>query len=283
MKITRRRRRCSDFETPKVSCYSKQELLDIAKNVLPLTIPRSKLNRMSKVSLWKLLSKHFGSTFEEDWVPHHSSTSFVPDVPTQDWEMYNNWLSDEEICNVQSLFHREFPSFYFECPLSVDFQRTCQNDGKLCSLSYTDLKGKYTTCGVVINTAPSWSMGEHWVSIFIDLKNNVLYYFDSYGLLPPLEIQDKINKFKGQFPGLVIKMNQTRHQYSDSECGMYCLYFIYFMLNNGNFDKLNESPIPDNHIKELRQYFFEDINKKVKKPILISQIQKSRKRLKKMM
>ena len=38
-----------------------------------------------------------------------------------------------------------------------------------------------------------------------------------------------------------------------------CLFFVHYMLTNGDFNKFN-SRIPDENIFKCRKYFFDDIN-----------------------
>jgi len=73
---------------------------------------------------------------------------------------------------------------------------------------------------IVINTAPSWSSGDHWVGVFKDANNAI--YFDSYGRPPPLLLHDYLGK---------------NYSYSETQlqsllstvCGQYCIAFILLM------------------------------------------------------
>ena len=70
--------------------------------------------------------------------------------------------------------------------------------------------------------------------MFMDLNKGKLYYFDSYGEKIPEQIERFSNGIIKQANSIgkrnfkLIKSNK-RHQFSDSECGMYCLYFIIEM------------------------------------------------------
>ena len=39
--------------------------------------------------------------------------------------------------------------------------------------------------------------------------------------------------------------NKIRHQYTESECGMYCLYFIVKLLEGKTYESLTKNKIPD--------------------------------------
>ena len=52
--------------------------------------------------------------------------------------------------------------------------------------------------------------------------------------------------------------NKKRHQYSMSECGMYCLHFMIYMLEGNNFMKYIKNKKSDEYIEKFRNVFFID-------------------------
>ena len=116
--------------------------------------------------------------------------------------------------------------------------------------------------GIIFNTDPHTEDGEHWVAVYMDLNKGKIYYFDSYGEKIPGQI-DKFadtvikqansmgrNKFKKY-------VSKKRHQFSESECGMYCLYFIVEMLKGKPFSKFNgKKKINDKYMIKLRKLWF---------------------------
>ena len=50
--------------------------------------------------------------------------------------------------------------------------------------------------------------------------------------------------------------NDRRHQYKNSECGMYCLYFIIALLKNKPFDKFLNKRVKDEEMEETRKKYF---------------------------
>ena len=82
-------------------------------------------------------------------------------------------------------------------------------------------KPRTKECGIV-NLADSLSDGTHWVCYFNNLPSAVdpgqNYYFDSYGLPPPLEIVEYL--------GDNLEYNIYQIQKSDQICGHLCLYFL---------------------------------------------------------
>ena len=82
-------------------------------------------------------------------------------------------------------------------------------------------KKRTKECGIV-NLADSLSDGTHWVCYFNNLPSAVdpgqNYYFDSYGLPPPLEIVEYL--------GDNLEYNIYQIQKSGQICGHLCLYFL---------------------------------------------------------
>jgi len=51
-------------------------------------------------------------------------------------------------------------------------------------------------------------------------------------------------------------MNTFEHQKTDSECGMYCLYFTIQMLKDKDITYFLENEIPDKEVFDLRNKYF---------------------------
>jgi hypothetical protein len=84
--------------------------------------------------------------------------------------------------------------------------------------------------GYIINLQDSTKgHGSHWTSFIIyqtpDNEYNSLY-FDSYGIRPPIEVENYINKITNK----KIAYNLRQIQKIDTtECGYYCLSWLYNM------------------------------------------------------
>tara|TARA_B100000902_G_scaffold391392_1_gene441971 strand:- start:4557 stop:5405 length:849 start_codon:yes stop_codon:yes gene_type:complete len=278
MKFTRRRK-CSDFTNPKPTCYNRTQLVNLAKewNKNNPKQKIKKLNSLSKIAIWKELRIRHKTDHEDKWVKNSNKTrrnlktdSFAPKVPDS-WEYQPNaWLSDEDISKAMSIYEKKFKKFHFLEPAPIDFD-TKNPSGKcaysnLCNYTYKDLAKKYDSFGAIFNTDPHDKGGQHWIALFVKLKKGEIYYFDSVGDPPPKEVKSLINRFslEGaeylQVPRISIRINKTRHQHGNTECGVYCLAFIHHMLTNGDFSIFDKKRIPDNEIATLRSYFFDDIN-----------------------
>jgi hypothetical protein len=77
-------------------------------------------------------------------------------------------------------------------------------------------------------------------------------YFDSYARHPEPQIQELMQRWATQMPGMKLRYNAVRHQYKDAQCGMYSTYFLHCSL----FDIPMEKRIPDDVMAMLRSMFF---------------------------
>ena len=98
---------------------------------------------------------------------------------------------------------------------------------------------------IIINTAKSDHPGDHWVALH--LRENVCYYFDSFGI--PL-IEDDIIKFLKKYYKKVIYNKMCIQDVTSIACGLFCIAFIKnvntkesysLFLNHFTFDNLKEN------------------------------------------
>ena len=191
-----------------------------------------------------------------------------PKAP-KEWALNREeWLSSDDIDAVEKNYMEVFPDYYYVATVPIDFDlksetQTCLISA-LCSMKLKDLydKGKHRI-GIVINTDPHDGPGQHWVAVFADIRPELQYprvtYFDSYAAVPEKEVKTLMKRWKHQWDatglhseGMKMTFNKTRHQYKDSECGMYCLYFHYACLMN---IPMNER-MPDDVVNSFRNLLF---------------------------
>ena len=79
----------------------------------------------------------------------------------------------------------------------------------------------------IYNLEPSYMSGSHWVATYV--KDNVINYFDSFGMPP---FQELVNHSKRKNLTLLHQNNQIQNLYTTT-CGYFCLYFLNEM-NKGN-------------------------------------------------
>ena len=66
--------------------------------------------------------------------------------------------------------------------------------------------------------------GSHWTGLYYSPKSS--YYFDSYGFVPPIEVEIKIKPY--------IYNDIDIQSYSSTACGFYCIAFIIYMNSQKN-------------------------------------------------
>ena len=204
-------------------------------------------------------------------------TAFVPKQPSE-WKLnINEWLSDSDILQVISQYVDAYSSFVFLGPSYIDFDyklsaNRCVEDA-LCKFSLANyIKNKKTQIGIIFNLDDHTKSGSHWVSLYIDVKGKYMFYFDSAANPMPREVQILINRIKQQAKSLKIRFKvhtngSFEHQFSNTECGMYSLFFLVTMLTNKYEDKMFTSiqqkvsffkrhRVPDKYVEQLRNEYF---------------------------
>lgn len=167
---------------------------------------------------------------------------FTPPKPSEWYSDPDAWLSNFDIMKVLNQYQVSFPHFAFIGPSPIDYDTkmnkttcVCRN---LCEFQVRKyVEKKITKIGIVFNLDPHTKGGSHWVAMFVDLKDDFAFFFNSTGEKIPKRIHQfattVINQGKELVPPKNITFHEntnTEHQKSNTECGMYCLYFIITML-----------------------------------------------------
>ena len=91
-------------------------------------------------------------------------------------------------------------------------------------------------------------------------KKKIIIYFDSNGNKPPEEVNKFVDTIQTQGKQLGINFdyykNTIEHQETESECGMYCLYFIIEMLKDKPENNFLKNKINDKEVFKLRNKYF---------------------------
>jgi len=192
---------------------------------------------------------------------------FRPLQPAEWKTKPHTWLNSDDITKVMEQCEAACPHFKFIGVVPIDFSAPDPYDksSKKCmnpEFCLVDLKAERaagkTVLGAVFNLDPHYKGGSHWVGLAIDLKRNAAYYFDSYGVKPPQQVARYMKYLTLQEPNLVLQSNGRRFQYSDTECGMYSMYFLYCMLEGQDFKSFCKNPISDKWMYKFRGIFFDD-------------------------
>ena len=76
----------------------------------------------------------------------------------------------------------------------------------------------------IINLDSSKGKGSHWTVLYFHPLNSC--YFDSFGFVPPLEVEQKIKPY--------IYNDKDIQDFNSSACGWYCVAFIKFLHDKNN-------------------------------------------------
>ena len=148
------------------------------------------------------------------------------------------------------------PKFHKNVPLSnYDLTKWC----KYLNIPINDVLSRdenvphhHRQALFIYNLEPSYMSGSHWVSTYV--KDNVINYFDSFGL-PPFQ---EIVNHAGKKNLTLLHQNNQIQNINTTTCGYFCLYFLNEM-NKGisYFNLLKVFDIHDTikNEKFLERYF----------------------------
>jgi hypothetical protein len=227
------------------------------------TLTKYMSNVCSKESCW------LKQNFMDNKTKNELTESFAPESPEEWKKNPNEWLSSVDIMKVMKQYERAYKCFDFIGPSPIDFDTKmlygeCVWD-ELCNFNLSEQikKGK-TKIGIIFNTDPHNKPGQHWISMFINIKKKKIFFFDSVGDKAPKEIMLLINRIikQGKKLNMNIKFDQNHpveHQYGDTECGIYSLFFISHMLEDKFTEHYMKTHIlKDDYMQKFRKVYFNE-------------------------
>jgi len=255
------------------SCLTSNILLKI-KAEYNKDHPDNIIKQTDNNEIWHELKTRLGSKCEteECWLNEIDDTIlrkkideliFAPKQPPEWKDNPDEWLSNFDIIEVLKQYEQAYPKFILLGPTPIDFDSKDSRDSKKCveeslchfSLNALIKKGK-TKIGVVFNLDKHTGPGSHWVSLFIDVDQHYIMYFDSGGGAIKKEIAKLAERVLKQAKDLKIKMKlisdkgRVSHQRGTTECGMYSLYFITTLLT----EKAGNGTVLDTVDKKVRHF-----------------------------
>ncbi len=203
---------------------------------------------------------------EKNWIQN-----FKPSGPRNNTNLLSNFNIDETLM----MWAREFKDFY-PCPFSmIDFKYIGNEFGTINladvfsgKQSYEDPiiginTGPFKTFGCVLNTDVSTGRGKHWVCIFVDCRLNTwtIEYFNSSGNPPNYDVNEWMEKQRKNLLTLhdkveTIAVTNIVHQKSNTECGMYVLYYIRSRLDETPYKLFLTKRIDDSDVTNFRKHVF---------------------------
>lgn len=269
----------------KNSCYTPKILFMIRDAYNKDHDAKDKIEETDPEKLWKQLNARFVQCRKEDcWLNEIKDAAlkkridryiFSPDKPYEWKSNPNEWLSNFDIMNVLEQYEQTYKHFEFIGPTPIDFDKVVNGSciqNELCNFDLQNhiKKGK-TQIGVIFNLSPHTSSGSHWVSLYIDTKERIIFYFDSAGESIPAEIKAFVDRVQTQAPvKYTFHQNWPKeHQMGNTECGVYSLFFIITMLTGTHTTRsrmnmrqkirlFKRHTIPDKYIEKYRNVYFND-------------------------
>jgi len=194
----------------------------------------------------------------------------APKAWTDDPDM---WLDSNNISAVMNQYEEIYTKngvkeFEFMGPFPIDFAAPDPYkkaaDGKekclmheICEIRVEKaLKNGTRSIGIVYNLDPHFKSGSHWVANYIDIPGHACYYFDSYGMEPPPQVAKFMKWLTTQDPAMKLQYNKRRLQYSNTECGVYCIYVIIRLLSGDSFLDITRRRPKDADMLDLRDWIF---------------------------
>lgn len=80
----------------------------------------------------------------------------------------------------------------------------------------------------IINLDDSNGNGTHWTALYFQGNPLNSYYFDSFGFVPPLEVERNIKPY--------LYNDADIQDFNSEACGYYCLAFIKFLHDKNNIE-----------------------------------------------
>lgn len=187
----------------------------------------------------------------------------------------NSLLSNIHIDETLQRWARVFTSFYC-CPFAMmDFE---VNGDKLGKIDIYDVfEGKVpldignkevvlrsaNTFACVLNTDISSGPGKHWVAVFVDNRNPIcsIEYFNSAGNPPTKAVTRWMAKAKKRIVSKggaaeIVAVTDIDHQESQTECGVYTLYYVRRRLEGTPYTFFFDRLVPDDLMTEFRKHCF---------------------------
>lgn len=277
-----RRLNCSPENKQSVNnytCYTDDDLNKL-KDMWNARHPDKPISTTNSKKIWSQLKHYYASICNKEscWVRQMTKDTkmekelldaFAPESPKTWKKNPNEWLSSIDILEVMNQYEKKYKCFDFLGPSPIDYDAhrlygECVWD-ELCHFSLVEqIKKGHTKFGVIFNLDPHYKGGSHWVSLFVNIKKKTIFYFDSAGETCPQQIKKFVNMVieQGQKLSKPIHFkydenHPIEHQYGNTECGIYSIFFIVHMLEdkiNGHY--LKTHVLKDKYMENFRRVYF---------------------------
>lgn len=189
-----------------------------------------------------------------------------------------DWLSNIEIDQTMIQWTKENKEFYGCEFCTIDFESIIESSlSKLDLNKFVQIKEEFTciyeqynnlqlrkknikTIGCIVNSDTSYGPGKHWFAVFFDLRTVPwrFEYFNSSGNPPYKEIVMYMENLKKRYGNKIecITTTSIEHQQSETECGLYSLYYIRSRILKIPMKYFRHNRVKDKDMIEFRKYLF---------------------------
>lgn len=199
--------------------------------------------------------------------------ALVPLAPREWLKNPTAWLSNFDIEAKVREIVRNKRQYLFLGVFPMDAEHKERGDeGRcvsqtLCEYHPVQARRKHPRFAAVFNTDYHGLPGSHWVALMGFVRKSDprygLYYYDSTGKRPTGDVNELITRLSSELreedgvdpPYLY---NDTQHQSSNTECGMFCISFIDAMVNTRRtFPDMCKRMQSDSEMIRRRSVYFE--------------------------
>jgi hypothetical protein len=261
------------------TCYSDKDLQKL-RDMWNARHPDRPIKETDSKQIWDILKNYYINICNKEscWIRQMTKNTnlekelldaFAPESPKEWKKNPNEWLSSLDILEVMNQYEKKYKCFDFIGPSPIDYDTHKLNGEcvweELCHFNLQkQIKNGYTKIGVIFNTDPHYKGGQHWISLFINIKKKTIFFFDSAGDAIPSQIKKFVDTVIEQGSKLTnpihFKFDQNypvEHQYDNTECGIYSLFFIVHMLEEkitGNY--LKTHILKDKYMEKFRKVYY---------------------------
>ena len=255
-----------DVDNPKYKINSSKSQKEIYEDIVKI------FNQTNS----RLLPEH--EWWEQPWVTKNLSNNeieeikynhYSPEAPETWHQNPNEWLSTLDIDAKLEQYESKYPEFkyYVATPIDFDLKSSSGNCSvnPLCNINLKSLlaqKKPKKYIGVVFNMDKHNEPGSHWIALFVNVPKKEINYWDSYAVNPQQEIVNLMNKLVKQGKSLnpqihfTKKINNVRHQFKGSECGVYSCNFIIEQLEGKRFEDVINKIVSDDAMNKRRWIYY---------------------------
>ena len=247
-----------------------------------------------KSALWRRLNQYFKecggneTCWADQAVVRRSPTAsklvekeLRPRMPEEWLKDKHTWLTNFDIQDVMVQYESRYKSFRFMGVFPMDFAAPsdygtgCVSD-KMCNLNVADLAAQgVKQVAIILNLDKHTQSGSHLVAVYINFDKAAprgrygFFYYDSNAAPATKEVVALHGRLAAQVAALAatstggkaprpftLRYNTRRHQFGNSECGIFSMHFVERMLEGATFDGIMKAKEYDKVMNDLRNVYY---------------------------